>query len=116
LFLAVRKDTIYFVYQSTKDYLLSKAVNEIFPSGKEGTHYNIFLRSLEVMSRTLRRDVYSLSAPGLSIDQVKQPNPDPLAAVRYSCLYWIDYLLGCNTRENTNSDLTDSASVNKFLC
>jgi hypothetical protein len=67
------------------------------------------------MSRTLRRDVYSLSAPGFSIDQLKQPNPDPLAAARYSCLYWVDHLLNCDTTEKTSSDLKDSGSVNKFL-
>ncbi|PQE03465.1 Vegetative incompatibility HET-E-1 protein [Rutstroemia sp. NJR-2017a BBW] len=68
------------------------------------------------MSRILRRDVYNLRAPGISIDQVKQPNPDPLAAVRYSCLYWIDHLLDSNTRGNSNDDLKDSGSVHKFLC
>ncbi|KAH8645897.1 beta transducin-like protein HET-D2Y [Tricladium varicosporioides] len=113
-FLTVRKDAIYFVHQSAKDYLLAKESNEIFPSGKEGTHHDIFLRSLEVMSRTLRRDVYSLSAPGFSIDQLKQPTPDPLAAARYSCLYWVDHLLNCNTTK-TSSDLKDSGPVNKFL-
>jgi hypothetical protein len=68
------------------------------------------------MSRTLQRDVYSLGAPGFSIDQVKQPDPDPLAAAQYSCLYWINHLLNCDTRENTSNDLKDSGSVNKFLC
>ena len=68
------------------------------------------------MSKILRRDVYSLETPGFLIDQVKQPNPEPLATVWYSCLYWIDHLLGCDTRENTSSDLTDSGSINKFLC
>jgi hypothetical protein len=53
-FLTVRKDAIYFVYQSAKKYLLAKSFNEIFPSRTEGTHHDIFLRSLEVMSRTLR--------------------------------------------------------------
>jgi hypothetical protein len=114
-FLTVRKGAIYFVHQSAKDYLLAKAFNEIFPSGKEEAHYVIFSRSLQVMSRTLRRDVYSLSAPGFSIDQLKQPNPDPLAAARYSCLYWVDHLLNCDTTEKTSSDLKDSGSVNKFL-
>ena len=115
-FLTVRKGAIYFVHQSAKDYLLTKAFNEIFPSGKEGTHHDIFLRSLEVMSTTLRRDVYGLSAPGFSIDQLRQPNPDPLAAVRYSCLYWVDHLLNCVTTEENNSDLKDGGLVNEFLC
>jgi hypothetical protein len=114
-FLTVRKDAIYFVHQSAKEYLLTKAFDEIFPSGKEGTHHNIFLRSLEVMSRTLRRDVYSLSAPGFSIDQLRQPNPDPLAAAQYSCLYWVDHLIDCGIRGNTINDLKNSSLVYKFL-
>ena len=78
-------------------------------------HNTIFSRSLQVMSRTLRRDVYSLGAPGIFIDQVKQPDPDPLAAARYSCLYWIDHLIDYDTRVNTNNDLKDGGSVDKFL-
>ena len=106
-FLTVQKDEIYFVHQSAKDYLLAKAFNEIFPSGKEETHHDIFLRSLKVMSRTLRRDVYSLNSPGFSISELSQPNPDPLAAARYSCLNWVDHLIDC--------DIRDSDSVYIFL-
>jgi hypothetical protein len=91
-FLTVRKDEIYFVHQSAKDYLLEKAFNDVFPSGKEGIHHNIFLKSLEIMSRALRRDIYSLHALGYPIEQVKQPDPDPLAALRYSCIYWVNHL------------------------
>jgi hypothetical protein len=115
-FLALRGRTIFFVHQSAKDFLLKKASNDIFPSRIEDVHYTIFSRSLQVMSRTLRRDVYSLRAPGISIDQVKQPDPDPLAAVRYSCLYWVDHLLDCSTRGNSNDDLKDGGSVYNFLC
>jgi hypothetical protein len=114
-FLTVRNDEIYFVHQSAKDYLLEKAFNEIFPSGKERTHHNIFLRSLEVMSRTLRRNIYSLSAPGFSIDQVKQLDLDPLAAARYSCLYWVDHLIDCDVVGNIINDLKDSGLVYNFL-
>ncbi|KAH8802476.1 beta transducin-like protein HET-E2C*4 [Xylogone sp. PMI_703] len=114
-FLTVRNSTIYFVHQSAKDYLLTKAFNEIFPFGKEECHYNILVRSLEVMSKTLRRNIYDLMAPGISIDQVKPPDPDPLAAVHYSCLYWGDHLFDCSTRESTTNDLKDGGLVSKFL-
>lgn len=112
--LTVRKDAIYFVHQSAKDYLLTNASKEIFPSGKEGTHHSIFLRSLEIMSRTLRRDVYSLSSPGLSIDQVEQPDPDPLAVARYSCVYWGDHLIDCD-REKIINDFKVLDLVYDFL-
>jgi hypothetical protein len=99
-FLTLQKRTISFVHQSAKDFLFKEASNGIFPSTIQSVHCTIFSRSLQVMSRTLRRDVYNLRAPGFSIDQVKQPDPDPLAAARYSCLYWIDHLLDCDTRED----------------
>jgi hypothetical protein len=91
-FLTVRNDTIYFVHQSAKDYLLKKAYVQIFPSGGEEIHYEIFLRSIEVMSRTLRRDIYGLRAPGYAIERIERPKPDPLRTSRYSCIYWINHL------------------------
>lgn len=115
-FLALRESTIYFIHQSAKDFLLKEASNDIFPSGIDVIHHAIFSRSLQVMSRTLRRDIYSLGAPGISIDQVKRPYPDPLAVLRYSCLYWVDHLLDYNTRGNSNNDLKDGGSVYNFLC
>jgi len=45
------------------------------------------------MFKTLQCDVSSLSAPGMSIDEVELPDPDPLAAAQYPCLYWVDHLL-----------------------
>ena len=116
-FLIVRKDTIYFVHQSAKDYLLAKASVEIFPSGKGETHYEIFSRSLEVMSRTLRRDIYSLGSFGYPIELVKQPDPDPLMASRYSCIYWVDHLCDCNfgCHADQRVDLVDVFVKKKFL-
>jgi hypothetical protein len=68
------------------------------------------------MSRILKRDVYSLAAPGIFIDQVKPPVPDPLAIVQYSCLYWVDHLLKSDTTEIIHNNLKDGGSVHKFLC
>ena len=67
------------------------------------------------MSQTLRRDIYSIRAPGISIDQVEAPNPDPLAAARYSCLYWVDHLVDCNTRGNSSNVFRDGGLVDNFL-
>ena len=55
--LILREDIVYFVHQSAKDYLLTQAFDQIFPSRKEEVHYVIFSRSLQVMSRTLQRDI-----------------------------------------------------------
>jgi hypothetical protein len=62
---------IYFVYQSAKDYLLAKVSSKIFPTGQGEAYRKIFLRSLKVLSEILRRDIYSLCAPGYPIEQVE---------------------------------------------
>jgi hypothetical protein len=117
-FLTIRERTVYFVHQSAKDFLLLEKTNtsqEIFHSGIDEVNHAIFSRSLQLMSMTLRYDVYSLRAPGITIDEVEQPDPDPLAPVRYSCLHWVDHLLECQNREDIINDVKDSGSVYSFL-
>lgn len=114
-FLTIRGGVVYFIHQSAKDYLLEKASEELFPFGKEKAHRVIFTRSLQVMSKTLRRDCYNIRAPGTSIDQVEPPNPDPLAVARYSCLYWVDHLLDCHSGEDAIKDPQDGGLVYSFL-
>ncbi|KAK3946935.1 NACHT domain-containing protein, partial [Pseudoneurospora amorphoporcata] len=126
-FLTLRDQTVYFVHQSAKDFLLGNASdkasnqasqeNWIFPSRKEDVNYTIFLRSLKAMSIVLRRNIYGLSAPGFPRDKVEVPDPDPLATVRYSCVYWVDHLYdsvsGTNTKRHDH--LRDEKIVYKFL-
>ncbi|KAI9662792.1 MAG: hypothetical protein M1829_006136, partial [Trizodia sp. TS-e1964] len=116
-FLTLREQTIYFVHQSAKDFLLEKTGNVIFHSGVEEVNYTIFSKSLKVMSRVLRRDHYGLCAPGISISQVEQPNPDPLAAVGYSCVYWVDHLSEFDSvmKEKYRINLQDRGVVDQFL-
>ncbi|KAI9770814.1 MAG: hypothetical protein M1839_003040 [Geoglossum umbratile] len=116
-FLTVREGTIYFVHQSAKDFLFTKAFGKVFPSGTEETHYVIFSRSLQVMSSTLRRNMYSLCALGYPTKRVEQPDLDPLAASRYSCINWIDHLCNCNPNSSANRrvDLQDGGTVHEFI-
>ncbi|TGO07686.1 hypothetical protein BTUL_0253g00020 [Botrytis tulipae] len=114
-FLTLRERTIFFVHQSAKEFLITKASKDIMLSTIENVHSRIFSRSLQAMSPILRRDIYSLRAPGISIGQVKQPVPDPLAAVRYSCLYWVDHLFECDAEGIIYNNLKDNGSVHKFL-
>ena len=116
-FLTIRQGTIYFVHQSAKDFLVTKSFDDIFPFGKEEVHHEVFSRSLQVMSKTLRRDMYSLGALGYPAEQVRPPNPDPLAASRYSCTYWIDHLYDWNFKSSVDHpvDLQDGGAVHEFL-
>jgi len=114
-FLAIRERTIFFVHQSAKDFLIGEAPQEPLLLKAQDVHNNIFSRSLQAMSMTLRRDIYNLRAPGIDIKQVKQPESDPLTAIRYSCLYWVDHLLQCQTREERVADLKDKGLAYSFL-
>ncbi|KAF2730453.1 WD40 repeat-like protein [Polyplosphaeria fusca] len=115
--LTIRDGIIYFVHQSAKDFLLKEAIHIVFPSGSEAVHYAIFSRSLLAMSSTLRRDIYGLGALGYPIDQVQQPEPDPLASLRYSCIYWVDHLHDCNLDLTTNAQqhLREEVTIDVFL-
>ncbi|KAH8587315.1 hypothetical protein B0O99DRAFT_678190 [Bisporella sp. PMI_857] len=95
-FLAIRERTIFFVHQSAKDFLIKKAPQEPLLFRAQDVHNSIFFRSLQVMSMTLRRDIYNLRAPGISIDQV-------------------DHLLECQTREDTIKNLKGLGPVYSFL-
>jgi hypothetical protein len=112
--LILRDRIIYFVHQSAKDYLTKNASAIIFPSGPEKTHHDIFSQSLDLMSETLRRDMYSLRRPGFPIDLVKLPDPDPLASARYSCVYWVDHLSDWNSCKNGENG-QDFHKVDEFL-
>ena len=114
-FLTIREDIVYFVHQSAKDFLFGKASDGIFPSGMQEVHHTIFSRSLQTMSRKLGRDIYGLRAPGFPIDKIKEPEPDPLATVRYSCIYWIDHLHAFDSSRNAKDDLQDGGVVDEFL-
>ncbi|KAF4510681.1 hypothetical protein G6O67_002556 [Ophiocordyceps sinensis] len=98
-FLTLRERTVYFVHQSAQEFLLHKSRADVFPCGIKHTHSAIFSRSLDVLSDALHTDLYGLRAPGFPIDDVKQPEPDPLAAAQYSCVYWVKHLCQGDSRE-----------------
>jgi hypothetical protein len=120
-FLTIRGDTIYFVHQSAKDYLTNneEAISAIFPSGHEDRHYAIFSHSLQAMGQALQRNIYGLSYFGSFIDGgIIIPDPDPLNAIRYSCVHWVDHL--CEGNANGVSarycnNLGDDGAVSLFI-
>jgi hypothetical protein len=116
-FLTLRDDTVYFVHQSAKDFLVTKASSEVFPDGTECVHHDIFAKSLTILHKTLRRDVYNLQAPGCPIGDVKPPLLDPLAVSRYPCVYWTDHF--CDSKHKTlahsATNQEDTRTIDTFL-
>jgi hypothetical protein len=115
-FLTIREEQVYLVHQSAKDYLSGKMRAAALPSENK-MHHGLFTRSLELMSSTLKRDMYSLGKLGFLIDEAETPNPDPLATVRYSCVYWIDHLYDSKPRSWADGvcDLKVAGTVNAFI-
>ncbi|PHH55862.1 putative WD repeat-containing protein alr3466 [Ceratocystis fimbriata CBS 114723] len=108
-FLTIHSSFVLFVHQSAKDYLLGEASAEILPSGIVDQHQTIFAQSLDLLCRTLKRDIYHLQAPGCLIDEVSVPDPDPLAPVQYSCLFWVDHFedsAGCELNSGEDKMLS----------
>jgi hypothetical protein len=117
-FLTLREQTVYFVHQSAKDFLLAKAAEEVFPKGKDYVMHGLLIRSLQIMTTTLGRDMYGLGAMGSTFDDdVETPNPDPLASSRYSCIYWIDHLYDLSLTASTTyaESLQDRGIIESFL-
>ncbi|CAI7655697.1 unnamed protein product [Penicillium viridicatum] len=114
-FLTLRENIVFFVHQSAKDFLTTKALDEVFPEGIPAEHHEIFSRSIDVMSRSLRRNVYGITSPGVQIDQVTHPSPDPLAAAHYSCLYWAHHLQDGYCSESADIEPHHLQSVDTFL-
>jgi hypothetical protein len=113
-FLTLRECTISFVHQSAKDYLVEHASAEIFPAGRTEEQQRIVSRSIEAMDNALQRDVYGLWHPGCSINEVKHPDPDPLAPIRYACVYWVDHL--CEIKSSYDEvGLYDNGTIDVFL-
>ncbi|KAF5500023.1 Vegetative incompatibility protein HET-E-1 [Colletotrichum aenigma] len=118
-FLTIREDIVYFVHQSAKDFLMNEAYpafRQILPSGIAHQHHAIFSRSLDVLSSTLRRDIYKLRNPGSYIEDIPPPNLGPLASLKYSSTHWVDHLEHSNPADSlTCVDLKDNNSVHTFL-
>jgi hypothetical protein len=114
-FLILRERDIFFVHQSAKDFLLETPLNETLVRGIEAKHHMIFSRSLQVISKTLHCNIYDIRSPGFPVEQVARPNPDPLCALGYSCIYWVDHLQDSYSGENLSSEIFDWAAVDTFL-
>ncbi|KAB8248654.1 hypothetical protein BDV35DRAFT_403213 [Aspergillus flavus] len=106
-FLSVQESTIFLIHQSAKDFIMGTASSEIFPHGKDMVHYDLFSRSLHLLRKNLRRDIYNLREPGYPIQQIPIRNPDPLRTARYACVYWVDHIVSCGNIEDIKKAIAE---------
>ncbi|KAK6516326.1 hypothetical protein TWF506_006235 [Arthrobotrys conoides] len=113
-FFTIRGGYVYIIHQSAMDFLLDEGIGLLLPSKydwRTESHRMIFSRSLEVLSSTLRRDIYNLKEPGFLAENIHTPDQDPLISIRYSVVYWIDHF------NHTNADHRsgDEETIHIFL-
>jgi hypothetical protein len=90
-FLITRDETVYLVHQSAKDYLDENYESKLHSAGVAQGHTDVTRRSINAMSLVLKQNMYDLPF-GFRPKDRELPNPDPLAPIRYSCIFWADHL------------------------
>lgn len=88
-FLTTQERTVYFVHQTAQDFLTKS--NRVLTNGIPHQHSHTFERSLDVL-RGLKKNIYDLENPGLLVEEIARPRPDPLAGLEYPCVFWVDHL------------------------
>jgi len=97
-FLTLRDMVVSFIHQSARDFVSQSS--SIFSSGQPREHGAIWHRCRELMSRTLRKDICDLRAPGIVIGEIEPGRVARClsAPAQYACCYWVNHLLhsrGC---------------------
>ncbi|KAK3896915.1 hypothetical protein C8A05DRAFT_20218, partial [Staphylotrichum tortipilum] len=111
-FLTITKGTVNLIHQSAKDYLEKNYELRLQLAGPAQGHSEIVRRSTDAMSSMLRRNMYDLD-PGFKPENMTPPDPDPLAPIRYSCIFWADHL--CSLNNNNSRLLGEQMNDGKVL-
>ncbi|CAG8364547.1 unnamed protein product [Penicillium salamii] len=113
-FLTICNKTLTFSHQSKRTfcihYYLSQQISgDLF----EVSYLSLFVQSIKVLSGTLRHNLYNAQTPGTTGARIKTPDPDPLSAIAYSCLYWVDHFISLRSDLRSQDDV--NLLVAKFL-
>ncbi|EHK47241.1 hypothetical protein TRIATDRAFT_217787 [Trichoderma atroviride IMI 206040] len=114
-FLVVQDETAYLIHQSAKDYLQENYESRLRPTGMSQGHEDLAMCSIQAMSSDLRQNMYNLDY-GLKPENIRPPDPDPLASIRYSCVFWADhlYVVDLKSLEHTGV-FADDGALSAFL-
>ncbi|KAF5968932.1 hypothetical protein FBULB1_10498 [Fusarium bulbicola] len=93
-FLTLRGNSIYFLHQSAKDFLVNKALDQIAPSGLSYQH--------------------ELGHPGFKTCDISPDDLEPLDPIGYSCVYWVDHLYDSGLTRLPDS-LVNSGDIHVFI-
>ncbi|RYP44524.1 hypothetical protein DL768_009019 [Monosporascus sp. mg162] len=110
-FVTITGETINLIHQSAKDYLDENYTSKLQPAGITQGHMDIGRRSIDAMSLMLEQNMYNLDF-GFKPTDIIPPDPDPLAPIRYSCVFWADHLCFLNGEHpECLRELTDNGKI-----
>ncbi|PKX90474.1 NACHT and WD40 domain protein [Aspergillus novofumigatus IBT 16806] len=112
-FLTISGQTVSLIHQSAKDYLEANYTTKL-SSGVGQGNADISARSINAMGSILRYNIYALPYPGFETSAVTPPDPDPLAPIRYSCVFWVGHLCKAK-RQGFENDLTEGGAILRFF-
>jgi NACHT domain len=114
-FLIITGETVSLIHQSAKDYLEKNYTSRLQLAGVSQGHVDISRRSIDVMSSTLKQNMYNLDF-GFKPKDIQPLDLDPLAPIRYSCVFWADHLCFLNGESSEcKRELMDDGRVFRFL-
>jgi hypothetical protein len=107
------EESIHLLHPSFRDFLLNRerCWDHRFQIDEQKTHEVTFDRCLQLMRKSLRRDICGLHAPGTLVkdvrrDKVEQCLPTEL---QYACVYWVQHL------QRSKARLCDDSRLHVFL-
>lgn len=113
-FITVDNDTVYLIHQSAQDYLKANHLSRLQNGGEIEGHAELCRRSIHAMSK-LKTNIYDLEDWGIESKGVTSPNPDPLAALRYPCAFWLQHLCAANIQETNYTSNVSAEDILDFL-
>jgi hypothetical protein len=112
-FLTISGQTVSLIHQSAKDYLEANYTTKL-GSGVGQGNADLSTRSINAMGSILRHNIYALPYPGFKTSDVTPRDPDPLAPIRYSCVFWVGHLCKAENQGFEN-DLIEGGKILKFF-
>lgn len=116
-FLSIRDEHVFFIHQSAKDYLMSNHSHAVFHTLQSQVHFDIYLRSVETMSKGLHRDMLGLNDPGpIDDDSREEGIRTCLVPLEYSCVHWLDHLThSMEESSRYRKELRDGQTLHLFF-
>ena len=98
-------------HPSLRDFLLNQDRCGEFWVDEKQAHQTLASSCIQLMSKTLRKDICKLHTPGSLVTQIESRRVEKCLPpeVQYACLYWVQHL------QRSSTQLYDNRQVHHFL-